>query len=179
MQIKKWYIYISIAIAAIAVSSCSVSKHASGKYQTLSQRAQLTLSWDQQRYGVNSVVRIWRDELVVVSVQPMLGIEMMRMEADRDSVWVIDKMNKKYIALAYGEIEKQTGMKINYRTLQEMLSRPITEEKEHVAWTIEMSKRQVKLSCRFSNREHNTLPDATRTKTDKYKRVSLREILPI
>jgi hypothetical protein len=109
----------------------------------------------------------------------MPGIEMMRLEADRDSVWVMDKMNKKYVALAYSEIEKHTGVKMNYRTLQEMLSKPITEEKEHVAWIINMGKRQAKLSCRFFNREYNTLSAATRTKTDKYQRVSIKEILPI
>ena len=179
MQIKKWYIYISLAVAAIFMSSCSVSRHTSSRYQTLSQRTQLTLVWEQHKYSVNSVVRIWRDELVVVSVQPMLGIEMMRMEADRDSVWVIDKMNKRFITMAYNDIEKKTGVKINYRTLQDLLSQPITEDKEHVTWIFEMGKNQIKLSGRFSNREHNTLPAATRTKIDKYKRVSLREILPI
>lgn len=179
MQIKKWFIGIILAVIAICISSCSVSKNASTRYQNLSQRAQLTLSWNQQRYGLNSTIRIWHDELILVSVQPMPGIEMMRLEADRDSVWVMDKMNKKYVALAYSEIEKQTGVKMNYRTLQEMLSKPITEEKEHVAWIINMGKRQAKLSCRFFNREYNTLSAATRTKTDKYQRVSIKEILPI
>ena len=180
MQIKKWYVYISIAIAAIAMSACSVSKHASGKYQTLSQRAQLTLQWEEREYSMNSVVRVWRDELIVLSVQPMLGIEMLRVEADRDSVWAFDKMNRKCVALSYGEIGKQTGVKINYRGLQDLLSKPIAEgKKEHLSLTFHAGKREVKFACRFSNREYNSLQAPTRTKVERYKRVSLREILPI
>jgi hypothetical protein len=64
MQIKKWFIGIILAVIAICISSCSVSKNASTRYQNLSQRAQLTLSWDQQRYGLNSTIRIWHDELI-------------------------------------------------------------------------------------------------------------------
>ena len=178
MQIKKWYILIIVAI--IALSSCSVSRRASTRYQTLSQRVQVQLEWNQQRYSMNSTVRIWRGEIIIVSVQPMLGIEMLRVEATRDSVLVLDKMNRRYVTLAYSDIEQQTRLKINYKTLQDLLSKPVSKEnKEHIALTLDTGNHQLKLSCQFINREYNTLQDATRAKISRYKQVDLRTILPL
>jgi hypothetical protein len=110
----------------------------------------------------------------------MLGIEMLRVEATRDSVLVLDKMNRRYVTLAYSDIEQQTRLKINYKTLQDLLSKPVSKEnKEHIALTLDTGNHQLKLSCQFSNREYNTLQDATRAKISRYKQVDLRTILPL
>lgn len=179
MQIRKHIISVLMIILMIVVSSCSVSRRATSRHQTLSQRAQVTLQYDQHQYSMSSVVRVWRNELVVISVQPMLGIELVRMEITPDSVMVFDKMNRRYVALAYSEIGQTLGSKISYKTIQDFMWRQAKKDKEPLQLEFTYGKHHLKLSCEFSNRENNTLQSPTRTKTDKYKRVSLREILPI
>ena len=180
MQVKKHIIYIMLVIVMIGAYSCSVSKHATSRFQTMSQRAQLTLNWDQQQYGMNSTIRVWYDELTIISVQPMLGIEMVRMEAKQDSIWIFDKMNRRYTAISYKDLGQIINTKMTYKTLQEFVTAPIVEnKKEYVAMELNTDRHQMKISCHFSNREYNTLQYPTQTNTNKYKRVSLREIIPL
>ena len=179
MQIRRLFIPILLIIIMIVASSCSVSRRAASRYQTLSQRAQVTLTFDQHQYSMSSVVRVWHNELAVVSVQPMLGIEMVRMEATPDSVWVFDKMNRRYVVLSYPEIENTLNTKISYKTIQDFLSHQTTKDKKPIQMHFTSGKHQLKLSCTFSNRESNTLQAPTRTKTAKYQQVTIREILPL
>ena len=109
MQIKKHIVPILLTITIIILSSCSVNRRMATRYQTLSQRVQLNMEWNASRYSMNGSIRVWRNEMVAISVQPMLGIEMVRVEATPDSIWVFDKMNRSYIAMEYGELrEKKT-----------------------------------------------------------------------
>lgn len=179
MQVNKHWIYILMVAVGIMASSCSVSRRAVSRYQTLSQRAQVTLQLDQHQYSMSSQVRVWKNQLVVLSIQPMLGIEMVRVEATPDSVWVMDKMNRRYVALAYTDLGASITPKISYKTIQEFASRPISNDKDKAEMEFTSGKHRLKLSCKFTNREYNTLQAPTQTNTNKYKRVTLREILPI
>lgn len=181
MQIGKHFIYnITLVIITIIISSCSVSRHATSRYQTISQRAQVTLEWDKNQYSVSSLVRIWKGELITFSIQPMLGLEMVRIEATPDNIWIFDKINRQYVVLTYGDIEKAIGARVTYKKIQDFASKPITEKgKEHAALFLKTGEHHFRLSCRFSNREYNTLNAPIQTKSNKYKQVTLREILPI
>ena len=180
MQIKKHIVPILLTITIIILSSCSVNRRMATRYQTLSQRVQLDLEWNMSRYSMNGSIRVWRNEMVVVSVQPMLGIEMVRIEATLDSICVFDKMNRRYLAMGYSELEQKTTKKITYKTIQDFASQPITNnEKDKIVIEVTTGDNQLKLSSKFSNREYNTLQAPTKTKTNRYKRVSLEEILPI
>lgn len=180
MQIKKHIVPILLTITIIILSSCSVNRRMATRYQTLSQRVQLNMEWNASRYSMNGSIRVWRNEMVAISVQPMLGIEMVRVEATPDSIWVFDKMNRRYIAMGYAELGENITKKINYKTIQDFASQPITDnDKEKIVIDITTGNNHLKLSSKFSNREYNTLQAPTRTKTNRYKRVSLEEILPI
>jgi hypothetical protein len=176
MQINKHWIYIVLVAMAI-MTSCSVSRRGIVKYHTIAQRAHVTLELDQHKYSMNSQVRVWRNSLVTVSLQPMLGIEVARMEATQDSVWVFDKMNRRYVAFAYSDLGHNLSPKISYKTIQEFATYPIGNEDATIELTY--GKHKLKLSSKYSNREYNTLQEPQQTNTNKFKRVSLREILPL
>ena len=112
MQIKKHIIPIILLFTMIIISSCSVNRRIASRYQTLSQRVQLNLEWNTSRYSMNGSIRVWRNEMVVVSVQPMLGIEMVRVEATPDSIWVFDKMNRRYISTGFVDLGQAISKKI-------------------------------------------------------------------
>ena len=77
---------------------------------------------------MSSQVRVWRNHFIAVSVQPMLGIEMVRMEATPDSLWIFDKMNRKYVAFTYPEIEQTLNTNLSYKKIQDLLTRPTTKK---------------------------------------------------
>ena len=179
MQVNKRIIPTLLIIVLIIFSSCSISRQTTARYQTLSQKAQVTLNWEQKQYSITGLVKVWRNELVAISIQPMLGIEMFRIEATPDSVLIFDKINRRYVAGTYAELQWIVGNKMSYKTIQDFVSRQVKKEKKPLQLSITAGTQQLSLSCTFSNREHNTLQPPRRIKTSNYKLVTLQEILPI
>lgn len=170
-----------IALCGLLLTSCSTQRQiAPRRYQTLSQKANATLQFDQHKYPMGCTVQLWHNELVVLSLQPMLGIEMVRIEASKDSVFVFDKMNRRYTALAYNDFEKQMKPTPSFKLIQDFVTTPqIPENKTKSQINFMIGKHNISIACTFSQRIYNTLKEAKRLDTNKYKRVSLREVLPL
>ena len=180
MQINRKHIHIILFVALLSMASCSVTKNTPTRYKTMTQRVQLTLTLDQHQFNMASTMRMWRNQLIVLSVQPMLGIEMVRIEATPDSVWVFDKMNRRYTALDYAGANQILQPNISYKQLQDWVNSPIAPDKKaSVHQSYQSGKHTLDITCKFSNREYNTLQEPQQTNTPKYKRVTLRGILPL
>lgn len=81
-------------------------------------KAKVTISVGSQQISANSSVSMVRDSAIVISVQPLLGIELFRLEISRERIKVIDKMNRRYVNLTYAAVQKETGLNITYPTVQ-------------------------------------------------------------
>lgn len=171
-----------LLLLGVLFSSCSTSRSvAPRRYQTLHQKANATVQLDQHQYSTGCTVQLWRNELIIMSVQPMLGIEMLRVEATPDSVVIFDKMNRRYAAIAFSDIaDIAMQPKPSYKWLQDFLTTPsspnINAKSEK---SLHFGKHQLAISCTFNQREYNTLKAPKRLDTRKYKRISLQDILPL
>lgn len=170
-----------IAICCMLFASCSTQRAtAPRRYQTLHQKATATLQFDQRQYTMGATVQLWRNELVILSLQPVLGIEMIRIEATQDSVLLVDKMNRRYTVIQYDLFSKRVSPTPSYRLIQDFVTAPQTpntEAKSYQSFTI--GKHKIAIECSFTQREYNTLQTPKRLRLDRYKRVSLRDILPL
>jgi len=72
----------------------------------LVQNAQGILTIGGQTISANCTMQAVRDSLVVLSIMPMLGIELMRIEATPTEIIGIDKMNRQYAKVTYDEINQ-------------------------------------------------------------------------
>lgn len=179
MQITPRIIF-SLLITTILLTACSVSKRTTTRYNTMTQRAQLTLQLDQHQYSIGCTMRNWHDELITLSMQPMLGIEMVRIEANHDSIWIFDKMNKRYAVMDYSGINRIIHPHVSYHLLEEFCNLPIsTKQQKSISKEFRSGKHQLKITCKYSNREYNTLQAPKRTNTHKFKQVNLQTILPL
>jgi hypothetical protein len=106
----------------------------------------------------------------------MLGIEMFRLEASADSVVVIDKLNKRYTELSYEELNAYTPRKISFKVLQMMVKQ---HQKENIELDFSVGTHVLKIQSQVLNCEYNTLGEAQPMNKSRYKKVGLREILPI
>ena len=77
------------------------------------------------------------------------------------------------------EVEQTLNTNLSYKKIQDLLTRPTTKKQAPIHMEFTSGKHQLSVSCIFSHREQNTLQAPTRTKTNKYKQVTLREILPL
>ena len=55
-----------------------------------------------------------KDSAFQLSVQPFLGIEIFRIELSRDTIKVVDRMNKRYMIENYSNLQGQTPIEFNF-----------------------------------------------------------------
>ena len=108
----------------------------------------------------------------------MLGIEMVRIEATPECLWVVDKMNKRYAEINYKEVHELTQSNLTYKMLQDLLVRRASK-KDKISMSFEKGNHKLELECAFSHREYNTLTAPQPMNKTRYKKVTLRDILPL
>ncbi len=92
-------------------------------YQTLTAR--LGVEINLPNFQVNSTrvdLKMIKDSAFQLSVQPLLGIEVFRLELSRDSIKVLDRMNKRYLAENYESLRTQTPIAFNFYNLQALFT---------------------------------------------------------
>lgn len=83
-------------------------------------------------------VRMVRDESLQISVRVFLGIEIARLYMTRDSLFVIDKMQRRYVAGSLAALGEQLGQTLSLVTMQEaMLGRIFRLNSASAEWRIE------------------------------------------
>ena len=91
------------------------------QYRTAYGKGTVTVFYKQQRLSSPVVMTYIADSMVLASVQPMLGIEMYRLEALRDKARVFEKLNRRYVEMTYEEISEQTHRRITFDLVQQMV----------------------------------------------------------
>ena len=76
---------------------------------------------DGKKYDVNAHVRMYKDSVIWVSVTAILGIEGLRAYITRDSVKLLDKQNKIYVARSISYLQELTALPLDLPTLQDLL----------------------------------------------------------
>ncbi len=171
----------AIALVGILLCSCATQRQAEPiQYKNLSEKATVTLQLDQHKYTLFCTIQMWLDELVIVSLQPTAGIEMVRIEATQDSIWVIDKMNHRYTTIAYDWARKAIRPTPSLQMLQDFLTPPKQDKKKTTnQQTFIINNHKLGITCAFSHREYDKLTTHRRLPLKKYQRVTLHEIIPL
>ena len=74
-----------------------------------------------KKYNVNAHVRMYKDSVIWVSITAILGIEGLRAYITKDSVKMLNKQDKVYIARSVSYLQEVTALPLNLRSLQELL----------------------------------------------------------
>ncbi len=92
-------------------------------YRTLSAKMQIEIVTSSgKELGSRAQLKMRRDDRLQISVQPLLGIEMFRLEVSRDSIKALDRMNKRYFAEAVTALKEQRLFDFNLANLQALLT---------------------------------------------------------
>ncbi len=74
-----------------------------------------------KKYDVNAVVRMYKDSAVWISANAVLGIEALRVLNTKDSVKLLDKLNKTYVARSNDYLQEVTSLPLGLKTVQDLL----------------------------------------------------------
>ena len=91
----------------------------------LVQGAKATLTIDEQTITANCTMQVVRDSMLVISVMPMLGIEVYRLEATPDELIAIDKLNHQYLKTDYARINRYVTPSLTWEDLQQIASNEV------------------------------------------------------
>jgi hypothetical protein len=72
-------------------------------------------------YGVNASVKMYRDSAIWISANAILGIEALRLLITKDSVKLLNKLEKVYTRRSIGYLQEVTSLPLDLRTLQDLI----------------------------------------------------------
>lgn len=88
-------------------------------FQTVSaQKVRFSINYQQRQLSANGSITMVKDSILIISVQPLLGIELLRVEVTKTDMTVVDKMNKRYMQMSYDEVRQELGVPVRYDDLQ-------------------------------------------------------------
>lgn len=122
-------------------------------------------------------LRMCKDSIVWLSVTATMGVEVLRAKFSNDSVWVLNRMEKSYLAESFDTISFQLGMPLNLPLIQTLLldnneGIPPVENQTVLLKAFAFGNMSAKV--RYSNikfEEKTTFPLKI---TDKMKRIKLK-----
>jgi len=85
-------------------------------------KCKVTLTVNERTISVQSSLRMVKDSLISLSIQPLLGIEMYRADLTPDSITLIDRGNHYFFTTSYDFFEKNFGVRIHFADIQAILT---------------------------------------------------------
>jgi outer membrane biogenesis lipoprotein LolB len=91
-------------------------------FQTFSGKVEVDYKGtDGKGYGVNAKINMYKDSAIWISANAILGIEAMRVLVTKDSVKLLNKLEKVYSARSISYLQELTSLPLNLYTLQDMI----------------------------------------------------------
>lgn len=97
------------------------------EFEYLTSKAKFKFDHDDKRVSATANFRIKKDSIIWVSVTPGLGLEVARVLVNRNHVFVLDKLNKKYYEYDFGELSAQYGFDFSFDLIQSVILGNLTE----------------------------------------------------
>ena len=129
-KVKRIFYFAILLLSVVSCKTKNIQKTAIGgelyqnelEYNTFNvPKATFTLAQKQNSVNVNGSIRICKDSIIVLSFQ-FLGMEVARAGITRQSLALVDRVNKRYFEADFDSLRVQTGLNINYNIFQSILT---------------------------------------------------------
>lgn len=90
-------------------------------FNTLSAKLGVTYKNKNNKLGVSATIRVKKDSIIWISITPMFGIEALRVVLTKDSVKMINKLSKEYVADNYNFIKQLINIDVDYRIVENII----------------------------------------------------------
>ncbi|GAB3198563.1 hypothetical protein ABID22_000485 [Pontibacter aydingkolensis] len=90
-------------------------------FNYLNSKGQITFNDKNDNLSSGITLRMKKDSVIWISVQPGLGIEAARMLLTQDSVYMINRLQKEYAATDYRFLRSKLNIDVNFEIVQSIL----------------------------------------------------------
>ena len=96
---------------------------------------------DGKKYDVNVFIRMKKDSLIWISVNGALGIEGMRVLIDKDSVRILNKLDKEYQVRSLEYLTEVAALPLDLHTVQQLIiGNPVFLDLNIVSYSVEENR---------------------------------------
>lgn len=143
----------------------------------LIQSARATVFTNEDKISASLTMQTVRDSMIVISVMPMFGIEMMRVEATPLEIIVIDKIHGRYGVGSFAELNRKLVPSLNWDILQQVCTGelPASEDRARLQYTF--GEDFLELVIDYPQRKLDVPVRVGNQRLDRYTRVDVSKFL--
>ena len=91
---------------------------------------------DGKKENANAILRMYKDSVIWIAVTGLFGIEGLRAYITKDSIRIINKLDKIYTGRSVAYVQEVTGLPLNLHSLQELIiGNPVFLDSNIVSYT--------------------------------------------
>lgn len=143
----------------------------------LIQGAQATLSTNDDRISAAVTMQTVRDSMIVISVMPMLGMEMMRIEATPMEITAIDKIHGQYARTTYAALNRKLTPTLNWDIFQQICTGELPTGAEKARLMYVFGKDTIELVLNYSPRRLDVPVRIKGQRLDRYTEIDISKWL--
>ena len=143
----------------------------------LIQGAQGTVITDDERISASMTMQTVHDSMLVISIMPLLGMEMLRVEATPTELIAIDKFHGQYATATYAEINHKLTPDLNWDILQQLCAAELPTGSEKARLVYQFGNETIEIVVNCTPRKIDVPVRVNHIKLDKYTKVDITKWL--
>jgi len=179
-------IHIVLLLAVMMLTGCGVKKRIhpscgptqpeSPTWHTcLIQGAKATVNVNGDKLSASVTMQTVRDSMLVISVIPMLGMEMVRFEATPFELIGINKLDGTYATTTYTEVNRKLVPTINWDVLQQLCSAELPTGSEQARLLYTLDDMTIEMTLVYPERKLDVPVRVTHQNVSRYKKVEIQQ----
>lgn len=139
----------------------------------LIQGARATIDRDGDKLSATVTMQTVRDSMLVISVMPMLGMEMMRVEATPTEIIAIDKIHGQYAQATYAELNRRMTPAMNWDIIQQLCTAELPTGDKRARLQYVFGEETIELVVEYPERQLDVPVRVYNLPTAKYQRINI------
>ena len=187
MRSNKYILAAGLLFLFLALSGCGTKKKVVSTptpepepepevptwHSCLIQGAQATVITADDKLSAAVTMQTVHDSLLVISVMPMLGMEMMRLEATPTDLIAIDKIHGRYAKATYAEINSKLTPDLNWDILQQLCTAELPTGSERARLVYSYGGEKAEIIIVYTPRKLDVPVRVFHQRLDKYTQIDI------
>lgn len=177
--------FCSILVVLLVLTGCGAKKHAIGGnkateptwHTCLIQNARATVQMDGDKLSSNVTMQTVHDSMLVISVMPLLGMEMMRLEATPTEIIAIDKIHGRYAKGTFADLNRKLSPSLNWDVLQQVCTAELPTGAETARLVYSFGNKKIELVITYPARKIDVPVRVNNIPLNKYTQVDISKWL--
>lgn len=180
--------YIVLLCALVVMAGCGTKKKLVDSQEPIAkseptwhtcliQNARATVTMNEDRVAANVTMQTVRDSMIIISVMPLMGMEMIRVEATPLELTAIDKIHGRYAKASYAELNNRLTPSLNWDVLQQLCSAELPTGSERARLVYSFGEQMIELVIVYPARKIDVPVRVTSLPLKKYQQIDISKWL--